>query len=116
MSANKTRNGPALHATVTTAGVINTSAEESQFIFASGADAYCRPAVIHNNHATVDAYIKVNATGATASDFDFKVGPDEYLDTSLGNVINVETISVYMATGGAFADVRTFGWNPTGGL
>lgn len=109
----KTRIQGPLEAVVVTAGVVGTSPEVYDFHtgeVAGGAKQYVRPCILTNKHATINMYVKVNEANASDTDHHFLLKALSSLDVSVGGIVNVDTVSVYIAATAAFTDLQVHGW------
>lgn len=119
MSAVANRHGIAITPVVTTAGTVNTTARLLTFTedgTIAGNSIYVRPCWVSNLDADTDMYVRVNGTTAapaSATVFDYIVGPRTTRDVSEGGIIQVQTLSVWVPTGvSAVTDVVASGMRP----
>ncbi len=103
MSASANRTGAPIAAVVTTAGTPGSVTEVRTF------DSPARPVYVTNCDATDDLFVKVNAADASATDFLVKLVAGQAVELSSLGILNVQTVSLYFATG-AYAGAKVIGW------
>lgn len=111
MASLNVRSGPPIQLNaapyITVAGVVNTSAREIDTTQTS-VNHYARPVYIQNLDGTNALFVKINATGATATDCLFRLAANE---GKLVDWVNVENVSLFMAAGD-YATAMVHGWKP----
>ncbi len=107
----KFRSGAPSTPDTTTAGVEGTSSMEVEFRRTGNNRSYARPCIITNANAET-IFVKVNETGATATDFHYRLAQNAFQDLSLTGQVDVATVSIYAAASNPYDDVIIFGWQP----
>lgn len=105
MSTARVRGGPAEEPTQDSGGLPGSSARELSFV------SYACPCYVTAIGADV-TYIKLNATGATDSNYDMVIYGTGERELSADGIINIEKVSLYQAGGGDYDKVRVTGWPP----
>lgn len=67
---------------------------------------YHRPVVVQNLDGTNAVFLKINRTGASATDCDVRLGANERVKIDW---VNVTSLSIYMAAG-AYTTLMVHGW------
>lgn len=95
---------------IVTAGTTGASARELS-LRVSGPAKYARPVYIQNLDTTNFLYVKINATGATATDCHLAIPPLTVTHNGFYKIkeINVDTLSLFMAAG-AYTTAMVHGW------
>lgn len=118
MSAMANRHGVSVAPTVTTAGTVGTNDRVVQFQ-ETGRPTSCRPVYVTNLDAANALFVKLNgsdANPASATSFDIRIpaltdaGIHTTVEITAGGIINVNTLSIFYAAAGDFANAVIQGW------
>jgi len=86
---------------------------EVEFRRSTGAASYARPCFINNINANSEViYVLVNETGATATNYHYRLAAYGTQDLSLGGQVDVATVSIYAAGNSPYDTLKVFGWTP----
>ncbi len=109
----KYRTGAPSTPDTTTAGVEGASAMEVEFRKNASTPSYARPCIINNINADSEViYVKVNETGATATDYHYRLAAYATQDLSLTGQVAVATVSIYAGANSPYDTLKIFGWEP----